>query len=176
MSVPQPFHVHFKRHRTGEEGDVGGEFPNDEWALLLQFAQYADDLRALDVIRNGIEVEVTLHIDAGGTISSDGTLPPADAVCALLHRLRPFVLERETTYFKKICDVLKRRLDNFELRGRIDHQNDLIKDEQSRITDMQTNLQNELTQADAAIATLQAQKTYYADLFQAEYNNNGSGG
>ena len=62
------------------------------------------------------------------------------------------------------------------LQSQIDHQNDLIKDEQSRITDMQTNLQNELTQADAAIATLQAQKTHYADLFQAEYNNNGSSG
>jgi hypothetical protein len=40
---------------------------------------------------------------------------------------------------------------------------------------METNLENELTQADAAIATLEEQKTYYTELFQAEYNNGSSG-
>jgi len=62
------------------------------------------------------------------------------------------------------------------LQDTIDNQNRHIQEDQSRIADMQASLQNELVQADAAIATLQAQKSYYADLFQAEYNNNGSSG
>ncbi len=55
------------------------------------------------------------------------------------------------------------------MQDQINQQNDLIANEKTRITDMETNLQTELTQADAAIATLQGQKTYYANLFAAEY-------
>lgn len=61
------------------------------------------------------------------------------------------------------------------LQGSINQQNQLIQDDQARITQMETNLEAELTQADAAIATLQAQKTYYTELFQAEYPSNGTG-
>jgi flagellar hook-associated protein 2 len=55
------------------------------------------------------------------------------------------------------------------LEDQITNDNQMISDDQARITLMETNLQSELTQADAAIATLQSQKTYFADLFQAEY-------
>jgi len=46
--------------------------------------------------------------------------------------------------------------------------------DQARIGEMETNLENVLTQADAAIATLQEQKTYYQELFQAEYPSGSS--
>jgi flagellar hook-associated protein 2 len=47
--------------------------------------------------------------------------------------------------------------------------NQEISDDQARIGAMETNLEAELSQADAAIATLQGEKSYYEDLFQAEY-------
>lgn len=63
------------------------------------------------------------------------------------------------------------------LQSQITQQNQLIADEQTRINDLTTNLESQLSQADAAIATLQSQKTYYTDLFQAEYAaTNGSQG
>jgi len=55
------------------------------------------------------------------------------------------------------------------LQTQITQQNQEISDEQARIGDMESNLESQLSQADAAIATLQSQKTYYADLFQAEF-------
>jgi flagellar hook-associated protein 2 len=61
------------------------------------------------------------------------------------------------------------------LQNQIVNQNQQITDDQARVNLMQTNLQDELTQADAAIAALESQKTYYTELFQAEYNNNGTG-
>jgi peptidoglycan hydrolase CwlO-like protein len=61
------------------------------------------------------------------------------------------------------------------LQNQIVNHNQQITDDQARVNLMQTNLQDELTQADAAIAALQSQKTYYTELFQAEYNNNGTG-
>jgi len=57
------------------------------------------------------------------------------------------------------------------LQSEITTDNTQISDKTSQLTIMETNLEQELTQADAAIATLQEQKTYYTELFQAEYPN-----
>jgi flagellar hook-associated protein 2 len=51
----------------------------------------------------------------------------------------------------------------------VDVDNQKISDDQARIGAMETSLEAELSQADAAIATLESQKAYYQDLFQAEY-------
>jgi flagellar capping protein FliD len=59
----------------------------------------------------------------------------------------------------------------------ITNDNSEISDDQTRINDMTTSLQAQLSAADAAIATLQSQDTYFTDLFDATYlNNNGSSG
>jgi len=52
--------------------------------------------------------------------------------------------------------------------------NQKVSDDQTRIGTMETNLEAELSQADAAIANLQAQKSYYEELFQAEYPSGSS--
>jgi flagellar hook-associated protein 2 len=54
--------------------------------------------------------------------------------------------------------------------------NTQVADQQSKITDLENNLQAQLSQADAAIATLQSQKTYFQELFQATYGTPSSGG
>ena len=58
------------------------------------------------------------------------------------------------------------------LQTQITNENTQISQEQSRITDLQNNLQQQLSAADATIANLQAQKTYYTNLFAAEYLQN----
>ncbi|HUI55143.1 MAG TPA: flagellar filament capping protein FliD [Bryobacteraceae bacterium] len=58
------------------------------------------------------------------------------------------------------------------LQNEITNTNSQISDEQNRINDLQTNLQAQLTAADAAIAVLQQQKTFFADMFAAQYLNN----
>ncbi|HVW07884.1 MAG TPA: flagellar filament capping protein FliD [Bryobacteraceae bacterium] len=55
----------------------------------------------------------------------------------------------------------------------IDDKNSLIADDQTRIDQLQTNLQAQLSQADAAIATLESQKTYFQELFTATYGTSG---
>jgi flagellar hook-associated protein 2 len=62
------------------------------------------------------------------------------------------------------------------LASEVTNENSQISDEQARINDLQTSLTAQLTAADASIAVLEQQKTYYANLFAAEYlNNNPSG-
>jgi flagellar hook-associated protein 2 len=50
-----------------------------------------------------------------------------------------------------------------------------LSNDQTRVNLIQTNLQQQLSQADAAIATLQEQNTYYTNLFQTENANNMAG-
>jgi flagellar hook-associated protein 2 len=58
------------------------------------------------------------------------------------------------------------------LQDRITSQNTRISQEQTRIDDLTTQLQQRLTAADAAVASLQAQKSYFSQLFQAQYPAN----
>ncbi|HEY4085600.1 MAG TPA: flagellar filament capping protein FliD [Bryobacteraceae bacterium] len=58
----------------------------------------------------------------------------------------------------------------------ITSKNTLIANDQLRVDQMQSNLQAQLSKADAAIATLEAQKTYFQELFTATYGTNGISG
>ncbi len=55
----------------------------------------------------------------------------------------------------------------------ITSKNALIANDQLRVDQLQTNLQTQLSKADAAIATLESQKTYFQELFTATYGSNG---
>jgi flagellar hook-associated protein 2 len=59
------------------------------------------------------------------------------------------------------------------IQNEITGDNTQISNDQARVTTLQTNLEAQLSQADAAIATLQQQDTYYQELFQAEYGSTG---
>jgi flagellar hook-associated protein 2 len=59
-------------------------------------------------------------------------------------------------------------------QAEITNDNTQISNDQSNISQLQTNLTAQLSQADAAIATLQSQNTYFQELFQAEYGTNGT--
>ena len=59
--------------------------------------------------------------------------------------------------------------ENTTLQSEITTENSQITDKTSQLSIMETNLEQELSQADATIADLQEQKSYYTELFQAEY-------
>ncbi len=60
--------------------------------------------------------------------------------------------------------------------AQISRQNELIAAEQQRLSDVQTRLQQQMSAADALIASLESQKNYITNLFTAMMNNNTSGG
>jgi flagellar hook-associated protein 2 len=66
------------------------------------------------------------------------------------------------------------------IQSQITSDNSQIADDQARVATLQANLQAQLSQADAAIATLQQQDTYLQQLFNAEEtdanSNNGTTG
>jgi flagellar hook-associated protein 2 len=60
------------------------------------------------------------------------------------------------------------------LQTEVTNEDGLITNEQTRVTDLTNNMEQQLTEADATIANLEEQKSYYTQLFQAEYPSTSS--
>jgi len=95
---------------------ISASFENDEWRVLLDFAEYATDLNKLDLVRLGGPAELQITYRSGEPMLFRTTLPPDDQLFALMHRLRPLILEKEATYFNRIANTLARRIDNDQFR------------------------------------------------------------
>jgi len=91
-----------------------------------------------------------------GNVSSSGFLQSANNALTAMTDPNTGVLEADGT----------------ALQNQIASDNSQIASQQTVITDLETNLQSQLSQADAAIATLQSQTSYYTQLFNVEYGNN----
>lgn len=90
-----------------------------------------------------------------GSISSSGFLQSANNALTAMTDPNTGVLQADGT----------------ALQTQIASENSQIASQQTIITDLETNLQTQLSQADAAIATLQSQTSYYTQLFNVEYGN-----
>jgi flagellar hook-associated protein 2 len=64
--------------------------------------------------------------------------------------------------------------DGTAIQTQITNVNSQIAQQQTIVNEVETNLQAQLSQADAAIATLQAQTSYYTELLNTEYSNGGT--
>lgn len=152
-------------------GPLSGDDVVDTLRDALQsLTQYSSGSGAVSSLN-----DLGLSVDDSGNMSFDAStfsaLNPADIAQFLGTATSGGFMEAATSTLSSITDESTGNIetDYAALQIQITEQNLNISNEQTRITDMETNLQNELSQADAAIATLQSQKTYYADLFQAEY-------
>jgi hypothetical protein len=84
---------------------------------LLQFFEYAELLQKTRICTEGAPGNMLVSFEAGVGVSYKANLPPDDDFIALLHRMRPFLLNDEPTYFYKISKLLSRRLESEELRS-----------------------------------------------------------
>jgi flagellar hook-associated protein 2 len=95
-----------------------------------------------------------------GSISSSGFLQTANNALNAMTDPNTGVLQADGTAFQT----------------QIASENSQIASQQTVISDLETNLQSQLSQADAAIAALQAQTSYYTQLFNVEYGSSSNGG
>jgi flagellar capping protein FliD len=121
--------------------------------------------------------------DLGFTLSSNGSLSfdsstfnslSASSIQQFLGGLSSSgFLERANDILSGVADpstgILATEYNN--LNSQIDNYNTSIANDQATVNLLQTNLQQQLSAADAAIAVLQEQSSYYTDLFQTENAN-----
>ena len=70
----------------------------------------------IELHQKGGPGSLTLNYDVNVGFSYSVDLPPNDQVLALMHRLGPFVLKNEPTYFYKICNILGKQIKDEDFR------------------------------------------------------------
>lgn len=107
----------------GSQGEI--ELPcsiaQDEWHLLMRFLECANKLASL---RLDIAVHYSVKWNRNTGLGYETRMPAEADLLAFLHAMRPFVLQKEDTYFDRICKLLKRHLSHDDIRAAIDYELD----------------------------------------------------
>jgi flagellar hook-associated protein 2 len=162
-------------------GDKGGALTGNSLVfsltnILRSFPQYRQSSTSGGV-RSLADLGVTL--DQAGHLSLDSTvfsnINPALIQNFLGGLDKNGFVKSSTSSLNTVIDVTTGLLptDLDSVRSRIAKNNAQLTEQQTRIDKLQENLQAQLSKADAVIANLQSQKTYFANLFQAQYGKAG---
>jgi len=111
--------------RAGQSRELSGEFPDTEWTQLQRFLTSSFRLAECGFAESHRQLSFGIKTSAGQPVVHTATLPPERDVAEFLHRMRPFVLDREQTNFFKIRKILARRLTLPEVRTHLDRLRDL---------------------------------------------------
>lgn len=124
--MPYEYDLTLTINDTGETVSQKGSFEADDWNTLNEYLEYADDLLKTKFVQDGMPAALNIkwNQDSGMVVSTK--LPNWDEVSAFLHKLRPFILEKESTYFYKICNILTRELTHPYFRNIVDQQRDFF--------------------------------------------------
>ncbi len=96
--------------RSGDISEHVVEFSAEEWSQLHSYLEHVRELEATRFAREGGGVSLNLQWKEGSGLSWSVTMPPADDLSALLHRLRPLILQSEPASFVKVRKLLERKL------------------------------------------------------------------
>jgi len=109
----------FLSEAGGPKAAVHIEFPDDAWAQLMEFVRLSTILLESKVIREGLKHNVTLRWHHKTGMICEGEMLADDDLGLLLHRLRPFILQKESTYLPKMLKLLARYIENDGIRTHI---------------------------------------------------------
>ncbi len=121
-----------------------------------------------------------LTLDSNGQMSFDSTVFNTQNISAIQQFLGGTTtggfLQAASTSMTAVEDPTTGQIQSEfnSLQTEVTNENTLISNEEVRVNDLTTNMTAELSQADATIANLEAQKTYYTELFQAQYPSSSS--
>lgn len=103
--------------KIGEDSfPITTNFEDVDWQVLLDYVSYALDLNELSMVRSGAYANLSINYKEGQPLTFESQIPPGEQLFALMHRLRPFILQKESTYFDKVTNILTKEIDNGEFR------------------------------------------------------------
>lgn len=108
-----------------EIDDIECAFEDKELDAIRRFSDFARELCAVKIFAEGAQTSVTLSFDLIEGESTYSTIQPnPDDLIIYLHKLRPFVLQKEDTSFFRIANIIKRRINNAAIREFVAEQRD----------------------------------------------------
>lgn len=167
---------------AGQRGQSGGALTGQSIVFTLQSLMSSISQYSGGTGNIGTLAALGLSVDSTGTMSfNSSTFASLNGT-----DIATFLGSTSTGGFLKTAnDALTGVTDNTSgmlvtsfnsIQDQVNSDNQQIADATTRVNSLQTSLLAQLSQADAAIATLQSQKTFYTELFQAQYGTPGSNG
>lgn len=77
-------------------------------SLLTAFTKYASELAHTEFLKKWKSLSVTLHKENGKAPWITGIIPSDQELWMTFHKLRSFQLQKEPTYYPKVCNALAR--------------------------------------------------------------------
>ncbi len=124
--MPRTFTINVKNKQSNAVESVRVSIPDDDWNRLLAFAQYADELMSLRSVQEGLHVQIKISYSKSEGFALEGTVPSNDAIAAILHTLRPIVLQKEALSFYRTRNILSNYLGCPQISRVLDEQRDLF--------------------------------------------------
>jgi hypothetical protein len=104
-----PFRFRISMRTSGMEEICEGEIPDDDWARLIAFRDCARELETAEWVKNGLDADYNVTSRESGEPLVEVPNRPTDAaVRELLLLLRPFILEKEFTFYLRVLGILRR--------------------------------------------------------------------
>lgn len=92
------------------------ELDDEKLEVFREFYTYTEELREISIIQKGSKAQLKINWKRGKKISYSTNLPPEDQIIVLMHKIRPFVLNNEPTYFNKVVNILSKHITNKSFR------------------------------------------------------------
>jgi flagellar hook-associated protein 2 len=166
---------------SNERGQNGGALAGE--SVVYELSDALSQIGEFNSGSGGVQslTDLGLNLDSTGNLTFDSSQFGSQSAAAVQQFLGGIdtggFLQSANNALSSVADPTSGALANelTSLGSEVTNDNNEIADEQSRVNDMQTALQAQLSAADAAIATLQQQSTFYTNLFTTENANNMAG-
>lgn len=140
--MARSFTVAMRDSNTGEVDRTCVVIPDEDWGTLIAYSNGVVEIEKSASLQSGIRSTFAIRGNLMTGISTEGSLPSNDTIAALLHRVRPFVLQKEPASFFKVRNILAKHVDNVGFRLLLDQTRDLFsgKDFQNQLRITTTTL------------------------------------
>lgn len=122
--MPHPFELTLKQEGKPDVS-IRGEFADDEHSMLQSYLEQYEELAQSKPLREGFPCEMSLRWNEKTALEVETSLPDADTLSILLHRLRPFILKAEPASFDSVCSTVGRRIHHPFVRRLLRNQREL---------------------------------------------------
>ena len=102
--------------------EVHDVYTLEEWTTFQDYESYAVDLFQLRLFREGAPGRLDMKWDQQRGFSFETDIPDDEMIMTLLHKLRPFILNNESTNFGKVSNIIARRTESDQIRRFIKEQ------------------------------------------------------
>lgn len=125
--MSKSFEIKLLERGTAREFTVTGEIRSNDWEKLIGYADEVVRLEASRALSKDLHTQVKFKVTPGTKrLQFSGSTPPDDDVIVILHRLRPFILQKEPANFYQMTNILSRYLNNPKARETIQYLKDVF--------------------------------------------------